>query len=126
MFGGVRKPALLQRPSDRTISRSVGLGVRELVLVRVQEIRDVALGGFPAEFLVEGGDQFTEAQSAMTLEYGSNHVHALKAAVWTRFATGWIRGYGFSLATAGLSHRPGLAVHRRGIAMGSRILGRCR
>ena len=42
MFGGARKLALLQRPCDRTISRAVGFGVRELPLVRVQEIRDMA------------------------------------------------------------------------------------
>ena len=43
---------LLQRPVDRAISGSIGLGVRELLLVRVQEARNVALGGFPAEFVL--------------------------------------------------------------------------
>src|SRR5712692_1936258 len=47
---------LLQRPSDWAISGSIGFGVRELLLVRVQEARNVALGGVPAEFLVERGD----------------------------------------------------------------------
>ena len=46
---------LLQRPGDGAISGSIGFGVRELLLVRVQEIRDVALGGGPAEFFVERG-----------------------------------------------------------------------
>jgi hypothetical protein len=50
------KAGLLQRPSDRAISGSIGLGVRELLLVRVQETRNVALGGGPAEFFVERGD----------------------------------------------------------------------
>jgi hypothetical protein len=45
------KTSLLQRPSDRAISGSIGFGVRELLLVRVQEARNVALGGDPAEFL---------------------------------------------------------------------------
>ena len=47
---------LLQRPSDRAISGSIRLGVRELLLVRVQEARNVALSGVPAEFPVERGD----------------------------------------------------------------------
>jgi hypothetical protein len=47
---------LLQRPRDRAISGSIGLGVRELPLVRVQEARNVALGGGPAKFFVERGD----------------------------------------------------------------------
>ena len=47
---------LLQRPGDRTISGSIGFGVRELLLVRLQEARNMALGGFPAEFPVECGD----------------------------------------------------------------------
>jgi hypothetical protein len=47
---------LLQRPRDRAISGSIGFGVRELLLVRVQEGGNVALGGFPGEFLVERGD----------------------------------------------------------------------
>ena len=47
---------LLQRPGDGAISGSIGLGVREFLLVRVQEGRNVALGGFPAEFPVECGD----------------------------------------------------------------------
>ena len=47
---------LLQRPGDWAISGSIGFGVRELLLVRVQEASNVALGGFPAEFLVERGD----------------------------------------------------------------------
>jgi hypothetical protein len=47
---------LPQRPGDRAISGSIGFGVRELHLVRVQEGRNVALGGFPAEFPVECGD----------------------------------------------------------------------
>jgi hypothetical protein len=38
--------------------------VRELLLVRVQEDRNVALIGFPAEFLVERGDQVVGIQSA--------------------------------------------------------------
>lgn len=47
---------LPQRPGDRAINSSIGLGVRELRLVRVQEARNVALGGFPAELPVECGD----------------------------------------------------------------------
>ena len=47
---------LLQRPGDRAISGSIAFGVRELLLVRVQEASNVALGGVPAEFLVERGD----------------------------------------------------------------------
>src|SRR5260370_40916217 len=43
--------ALLQRPSDRTLSGSTGLGVHEPVRVRIELKRDVALGEFPAEFL---------------------------------------------------------------------------
>ena len=47
---------LPQRPGDRAITSSIGLGVRELLLVRVQEGGNVALSGFPGEFLVERGD----------------------------------------------------------------------
>jgi hypothetical protein len=47
---------LLQRPGDRAISGSIGFGVHELFLVRVEEGRNVALGGFPPEFPVECGD----------------------------------------------------------------------
>jgi len=47
---------LLQRPGDGAISSSIGFGMRELLLVRVEEGRNVALGGFPAEFPVECGD----------------------------------------------------------------------
>lgn len=46
---------LLQRPVTERLG-SIGFGVRELLLVRVQEARNVALGGFPAEFPVECGD----------------------------------------------------------------------
>src|SRR6266851_8674029 len=47
---------LLQRPGDGAISGLIGFGVRELLLVRVQEARDVAFARFPAEFPVECGD----------------------------------------------------------------------
>ncbi len=119
-------PALLQRPSDRTISGSIGLGVHEPVLVRIEVSRDATLGGFPAEFLVERGDQFADTESAMTLEHGSDHVDALEAAISNRFASSRLPGYGVSLAADLLSHPPGLALQRRCIVMGPRILGRGR
>ncbi len=118
--------ALLQRPSDRTISGSIGLGVHEPVLVRIEVSRDAALGGFPAEFLVERGDQFADTESAITLKHGGDHVDALKAAISNRFASSPMRGYGVNLTADLLSHPPGLALQRRCIAMAPRILGRGR
>ena len=115
--------ALLQRPSDRTISGPIGLRVHEPVLVRIEVSRDAALAGFPAEFPVERGDQFADAESAMTLEHCSDHVDALEAAISNRFASSRMRGYGVSLVANLLSHPPGLALQRRCIAMSSRILG---
>ena len=129
MLGGARKCwpyALLQRPSDRTISGSIGLGVHEPVLVRIEVSRDAALGGFPVEFLVERSDQFADTESAMTLEHGSDHVDALEAAISNRSARSRMRGCGVSLAADLLSHPPGLALERRCIVMGPRILGRGR
>jgi hypothetical protein len=117
---------LLQRPSDWTLSGSIGLGVHEPVLIRIEMSRDAALGGFPAEFLVERGNQFADTESAMTLERGSDHVDAPEATISNRFASSWMRGYGVSLAADLLSHPPGLALQRRCIAMGPRILGRGR
>jgi hypothetical protein len=52
----VPNAGLLQRPGDGAISGSIGFGVRELLLVRVQEACNMALGGSPAEFFVERGD----------------------------------------------------------------------
>ena len=118
--------ALLQRPSDGTFSSSIGLGVHEPILVRIEVSRHAALGGFPAEFLVERRDQFADTESAMTLEHGRNHVDALEAAVSNRFASSRMRGYGVSPAPDLLSHPPGLALQRRCIAMGPRIMGRGR
>ncbi len=118
--------ALLQRPSDRTISASIGLSVHEPVLVRIEVGRDAALGGFPAEFLVERGDQFADTESAMTLEPGGDNVDALEAVISNRFANSRMHGYGVSLAADLLSHPVGLALQWRCIAMGPRIMGRGR
>ncbi len=74
LFRQVPNTDLLQRPSDWAISGAIGLGMRELRLVRVQEGRDVALARFPAEFLVERGEQVADAQAVMTLKNGGDHV----------------------------------------------------
>jgi hypothetical protein len=47
---------LLQRRGDWTICDSIGFGVRELLLVRVQEGGNFAFSVFPAEFPIERGD----------------------------------------------------------------------
>ena len=47
---------LLQRRGDWTICDSIGFGVRELFLVRVQDGVNFAFSLFPAEFLIERGD----------------------------------------------------------------------
>src|SRR5712691_13278403 len=117
---------LLQRPSDGTLRGSIGPSVHEPVLVRIEVSRDAALAGLPVEFLVERGDQFADAEFAMTFEHCSDHVDALEAAISNRFASSRMRGYGVSLAADLLSHPPGSALQRRCIAMGTRILGRGR